>query len=59
MKAALTNEPFVTYEPDIYYHVGLAYCREQKFEKAIFPLTKCIDRIPQNVAYVHERAKAF
>lgn len=59
MKSALSNEPFVTYEPDIYYHVGLAYCREEKFEKAIFPLTKCIDRIPQNVQYVHERAKAY
>ena len=59
MKKALKNEPYATYEPDIYYHVGLAYCREQQFEKAIYPLTKCVDRIPHNVLYVHERAKAY
>ena len=27
MKRALQNNPFMTYEADIYYHLGLAYCR--------------------------------
>ena len=27
MKEALKNRPFLTYEPDIYYKMGLAYCR--------------------------------
>ena len=27
MKAALKNRPFLTYESDIFYHIGLAYCR--------------------------------
>ena len=25
-KNALKNKPFLTYESDIYYHIGLAYC---------------------------------
>ena len=36
MKESLKNRPFLTYEPDIYYYMGLAYCRLEKFEKAIF-----------------------
>lgn len=43
LKIALNNKPFISYEADIYYHVGLAYCRQEKFEKAIYPFTKCID----------------
>jgi len=27
MKEALQCNPFMTYEADIYYHLGLAYCR--------------------------------
>jgi len=57
-KVALQNKPFVTYEADILYHVGLAYCRLQKFEKAIWPYSRCIERDPSNVKYLHERAKA-
>jgi tetratricopeptide (TPR) repeat protein len=49
----------VTYECEIYYHTGLAYCRVEKFEKAIFPFTFCITRIPINISYIHERAKAY
>jgi tetratricopeptide (TPR) repeat protein len=59
LKNALRCKPFPTYEPDIYYHIGLSYCREEKFEKAIFPLTKCIERIPHDIRYTHERAKAY
>ena len=59
MKESLKNRPFLTYEPDIYYIMGLAYCRLEKFEKAIFPYSKCIERLPTNMRYVHERAKAY
>ena len=59
MKEALKHRPFLTYEADIYYHLGLAYCRMEKFEKAIFPYSRCIDRIPSDLRYVHERAKAY
>ena len=61
MKTALRYKPLVTYEADIFYHLGLAYCRLEKFEKSIFPYTKCIEKVPStsDVRYVHERAKAF
>jgi len=59
MKLALQNKPFLTYESDIFYHLGLAYCRVEKFEKAIFPYGRCVERIPTDVRYIHERAKAY
>ena len=59
MKEALKHRPFLTYEADIYYHLGLAYCRMEKFEKAIFPYSRCIKLIPSDLRYVHERAKAY
>ena len=59
MKEALKHRPFLTYEADIYYHLGLAYCRMEKFEKAIFPYTRCIERIPTDLRFIHERAKAY
>ena len=59
MKEALKHRPFLSYEADIYYHMGLAYCRMEKFEKAIFPYSRCIERIPSDLRYVHERAKAY
>ena len=59
MKLALKNKPFLTYEADIYYHMGLAYCRVEKFEKSIFPFSRCVERIPTDIRYVHERAKAY
>ena len=59
MKRALEHNPFMTYEADIYYHLGLAYCRLQKFEKSIFPYRQCIMKIPSDLRYIHERAKAY
>ena len=59
MKLALKNKPFLTYEADIYYHMGLTYCRVEKFEKSIFPFSRCVERIPTDIRYVHERAKAY
>jgi len=59
LKVALKNKPFLTFEADIYYHIGLAYCRVQKFEKSIWPYSRCIERIPSDIRYLHERAKAY
>lgn len=53
------NRPFSSYEADIYYHIGLAYCMVEKFEKAIYPFSKCIDLDPSEINYLHERAKAY
>ena len=62
------NKPYLTYEADIYYHIGLAYCNVEKFEKSIYPYTRvshllinvqCIEMIPSDIRYIHERAKAF
>ena len=59
MKQALKYKPFMTYEADIFYHLGLAYCRLQKFEKSIYPYSRCIEKIPSDLRYIHERAKAY
>lgn len=59
MKQALMAKPFMTYEADIFYHLGLSYCRLEKFEKSIFPYTRCIEKIPSDLRYIHERAKAY
>lgn len=59
MKLALKNKPFLTFESDIYYHLGLAYCRVEKFEKSVWPFSRCIERIPTDIRYLHERAKAY
>jgi hypothetical protein len=34
------KNPAVNYSPDIYYHIGLAYCMMEKFEKSIYPFTR-------------------
>jgi tetratricopeptide (TPR) repeat protein len=49
----------LSFEADIYYHIGLAYCRVQKFEKSVFPFSRCVERNPEDIRYVHERAKAY
>ena len=59
MKEALKHKPFPSYEPDIFYHIGLAYCIQEKFEKAIYPFTQAIEMIPSEIRYIHERAKAY
>ena len=40
LKTALMNKPFLSYEADIYYHIGLAYCNVEKYEKSIYPFQK-------------------
>lgn len=59
LKKALQFNPDPTYICNIYYHLGLAYCRLEKFEKSIFPFSICIDRDPSNMSFIHERAKAY
>lgn len=59
LKRALLNKPVSSYESDLYYHIGLSYCLIEKYEKAIYPLTKCLELVPSNVKYIHERAKAY
>jgi len=49
----------MSYIADTYYHVGLAYCNLEKFEKSIYPFTKCIEHVPSELRYIHERAKAY
>eukprot|EP00352_Strombidinopsis_acuminata_P000415 CAMPEP_0176341628 /NCGR_PEP_ID=MMETSP0126-20121128/2529_1 /TAXON_ID=141414 ORGANISM="Strombidinopsis acuminatum, Strain SPMC142" /NCGR_SAMPLE_ID=MMETSP0126 /ASSEMBLY_ACC=CAM_ASM_000229 /LENGTH=100 /DNA_ID=CAMNT_0017686557 /DNA_START=563 /DNA_END=865 /DNA_ORIENTATION=+ len=43
----------------MYYHIGLSYCRLYKFDKSIYPLSKAIEKLPNDLRYVHERAKAY
>ena len=59
MKEALKHHPYISYEAEIYYHIGLAYCNQEKFEKAIYPYSRCVEMIPSEIKYIHERAKAY
>ena len=59
IKQALQLQMHMNYEADLFYHLGLAYCRTEKFEKSIFPYTKCVDKIPSDLRFIHERAKAY
>jgi tetratricopeptide (TPR) repeat protein len=59
LKTCLQSNPYVSYIPDTYYHIGLSYCNLEKFEKAIFPFEKCITAFPSKTVYIHERAKAY
>ena len=59
LKESLVCKPFFTYESDIYYHIGLAYCNQEKFEKAIYPFTKCVNLNPSEITFLHERAKTY
>jgi tetratricopeptide (TPR) repeat protein len=58
-KQALNNKPYAAFEADIYYHIGLGYARVEKFEKSIYPFTACVERIPDDIRFTHERAKAY
>jgi len=40
LKDALKDKPYITYEADVYYHIGLAYCMVEKFEKSIYPFSR-------------------
>ena len=57
-KLNMSSGPHLSYLADVYYHIGLSYARLEKFEKSIFPLSKCIEYNPNDIRYIHERAKA-
>ena len=59
MKKCIINKAYLSYLADTYYHIGLAYCHSEKFEKSIFPYTKCIEQVPSEIKFIHERAKAY
>lgn len=56
---ALDNEPYSSYEPDIYYHIGLCYANLEEFELSIEPYSKAIEMCEDEPVYYHERAKAL
>jgi len=44
---------------DIYYHIGLSYANLGKYEKSIFPFSEGTKIHPNEIRFIHERAKAF
>ena len=56
---AIKEGRHLSYEPDIYYHIGIAYCNLEKFVDAVYPFSKAIEMVGDSVMYVHERAKAY
>jgi len=59
MKKALKHDPFVTYQPDLYYHIGLAYANLDKYERSLYPFSRAVEIIPSDINFIHERAKAY
>ena len=51
LKQALMNKPYLTYEADIYYHIGLSYCNLEKFEKSIYPYSRVSHLLPITLGY--------
>ena len=57
LKLALQNKPYISYESDIYYHIGLAYCNQEKFEKSIYPYKKVSqNHFPTNKIFIKLKA---
>jgi hypothetical protein len=59
MKKALKCEPFMTYKPDLYYHIGLSYAHLDKYERSLYPFSRAVEMIPVDIKFIHERAKAY
>ena len=59
LKQSLINQPDIQYEADIYYHIGLAYANVEKYEKSIYPFSRCIEINSTEIHFIHERAKAY
>lgn len=57
--SAAKRKPFPTYEPDIYYLIGLSLAHLERFNEAIEPFTKAINLCKLEAIYYHERAKCF
>jgi len=58
-KDSLKHGAHESYEPDLHYHVGIAYSNLESFEDAIEPLSRAIKLCPYEAVYMHERAKAY
>ena len=39
-KESLENHPHESYEPDLHYHIGIAFANLENFEEAIDPLSR-------------------
>ena len=69
LKKSIKCNPYISYEADIYYHIAIAYANLDKFERSLYPfkkvnfhselLTQCIEMIPSDLRYIHERAKSY
>ena len=53
------NKPFISYESNIHYHIGIAYANLNKFKKAEPALSTAIELNQTEPRYFHERAKAL
>ena len=42
-----------------YYKIGIAYARLQKYERSLWPFTRCIEINPYDTKYFMERGKAL
>ena len=51
LKRALQAGPYITYQADIYYHVGLAFCRLERYGDSIFPFSAAIKMIPGDIRF--------
>ncbi len=40
---SLESKPFMSYEANIHYHLGISHANLEMFEKAISPLTKAME----------------
>lgn len=59
MNRSFENNPFETYQADIYYHLGISYSNIELFNESIDPLSKAIDLCKNEACYIHERAKSY
>ena len=42
-----------------YFMCGTAYVKLGRFERAVYPMTRCTEIMPQNYKYFYERAKVY
>lgn len=42
-----------------YFQIGMSYVRLERFERSVYPLTRCIELRPNNELYRMERAQVF
>lgn len=59
LKEALDLDAYASSVPDIYYHLGLAYSNIGKHPLALPAFNEALQREPDKVHYLHERAKSL